>query len=96
MGTVKLSDDDIIHVSDNQATASFFGTTAEAMQGRSAKVLGVPEHYRKLWLEAYRASLRSGKSVRFDYYHEPKGWLKVTVDYIGTEDDEPAFFLRCR
>lgn len=91
MGTVKLSGDDIIHVSDNRATAAFFATTAEAMQGRSAKALGVPEHYRKLWLEAYRASLRSGEPVRFDYYHESKGWLKATVDYIGTEDDEPRF-----
>ena len=91
MGTVKLANDDIIHVSDNRATAAFFATTAEAMRGKSTRALGVPEHYRKLWLEAYRTSLRSGEPVRFDYYHEPKGWLKVTVDYIGTEDGEPRF-----
>ena len=91
MGTVKLVDDDIVHVSDNRATAAFFATTAEAMRGKSTRALGVPEHYRKLWLEAYRTSLRSGEPVRFDYYHEPKGWLKVTVDYIGTEDGEPRF-----
>ena len=91
MGTVKLSGDDIIHVSDNRATAAFFDTTAAAMRGKSTRALGVPEHYRKLWLEAYRTSLRSGESVGFDYYHEPKGWLKVTVDYIGTEDGEARF-----
>ena len=61
------------------------------MRGKSTRALGVPEHYRKLWLEAYRTSLRSGESVGFDYYHEPKGWLKVTVDYIGTEDGEARF-----
>ncbi len=91
MGTVKLTDDDIFHVSDNQATAAFFGTTPAALQGRSARSLGVPEHYLRLWLEAYRATLHSGQPVRFDYLHKPKGWLRVTVDYIGTEDGEPRF-----
>ena len=91
MGTVKLSGDDIVHVSDNRATAAFFGTTPAAMQGKSAQALGVPEHYLNLWLEAYRTSLRSGEPVRFDYFHEPKTWLKVTVDYIGTEAGEPRF-----
>ena len=91
MGTVKLTEDEIIHVSDNQATAEFFGTTPLAMEGRSARVLGVPEHLHDLWLGAYRESLRSGEVVRFDYFHEPETWFKVTVDYIGTEEGEPRF-----
>ena len=91
MGTVKLVENDIIHVSDNRATAAFFDTTPVVMQGESSRVLGVPEHYLKLWLEAYRTSLRSGEPVRFDYHHEGKGWLKVTVDYIGTEGEKPRF-----
>ena len=54
MGTVELKGDDIIHVSDNTAAATFFGTTPEAMQGRSARELGVPEPYIRMWLDAYR------------------------------------------
>lgn len=83
LGVVTLADDDIIHLSDNNATATFFGTSSEAMRGRSARAMGVPERYIRLWLEAYRASAASGEPVRFDYHHEGKGWLKVTVNAIG-------------
>ncbi len=38
-----------------------------------------------------KPTLRSGQPVRFDYHHEPIGWLRVTVDYIGTEGGEPRF-----
>jgi len=83
MGTVELQGDDILHVSDNKATATFFDTTPEAMQGGTARGMGVPEEYVELWLEAYRASITSKDPVRFDYHHKGKGWLKVTVNYIG-------------
>ncbi len=83
MGTVELSADDILHVSDNKAAALFFDTTPEAMQGKTAKAVGVPEEYIKLWLVAYRASVTSPEPIRFDYEHAGKGWLKVTVNYIG-------------
>ncbi len=83
MGTVELVDGDILHVSDNQATATFFGTTPQAMRGRTARDMGVPEPYLALWLKAYRASAASRKPVLFDYRHGDKGWLRVTVNYIG-------------
>lgn len=83
MGTVEIRQGDIVHISDNRATARFFGTTPQAMRGRSARELGVPPAYIDLWLRAYRASLTSDGPVRFDYYHEGKGWLEVSVNYIG-------------
>lgn len=91
MGTVEIADDDIFHVSDNRAAASFFGTTPKAMQGRWARTLGVPEAYLLIWLEAYRASVNSAGPVRFDYEHKGKGWLKVTVDYIGLSGGQQRF-----
>lgn len=73
MGTVEIRQDDIVHVSDNRATARFFGTRPQAMRGRSARELGVPEAYTEMWLRAYRVSVTSDGPVRFDYYHEDKG-----------------------
>ena len=83
MGTVELVGDDILHVSDNRAAAAAFGNTPEAMQGRTARELGVPEAYTRMWVEAYRRSVDSDEPVRFDYHHEGMGWLKVTVDHVG-------------
>ena len=83
MGTVELVGEDILHISDNRASAEAFGHTAEAMRGRTARALGVPETYIPMWVDAYRRSLDSDGPVRFDYEHEGMGWLKVTVDYVG-------------
>ena len=91
MGTVELNAGDIIHISDNLAAATFFGTTPEALQGKTARALGVPEAYLSLWLAAYRASVASDGPVRFDYEHEGKGWLKVTVNYIGLSGGRQRF-----
>ena len=88
MGIVEVTNDDILHVSDNRATASFFSTTPQAMQGRTARALGVPEAYVQMWLEAYKACRDSGEPVRFIYQHEGKGWLKVTVNCIGGSSSE--------
>ena len=91
IGIVEIREDDILHLSDSKATAIFFGTTQEAMQGRTARELGVPERYLAMWLGAYRASLNSKESVRFDYHHEGKGWLKVTVNYVGRNSGGARF-----
>ena len=91
MGTVELRGDDILHVSDNQATATFFDTTPEAMRGRTARAMGVPEAYLPMWLDAYRKSVHSDGPVRFEYEHEGKGWLKVTVNYIGLSRGRERF-----
>ena len=91
MGTVEITDDDILHVSDNRATASAFGTTPDAMQGKTARELGVSERYIAMWLGAYRACLDSNEPVRFDYEHEGMGWLAVTVNYIGQNSGGERF-----
>ena len=91
MGTVEITEDDILHVSDNQAAAIFFGTTPEAMQGRTARALGVPEPYISMWLGAYRKSVHADGPVRFEYEHAGEGWLKVTVNYIGLSRGQQRF-----
>jgi len=91
MGTVELTGDDIVHISDNWAAATFFGTTPAAMQGQTARAMGVAEPYLTMWLQAYRDSLTSDEPIRFDYEHGDKGWLKVTVNRIGRSGERPRF-----
>ena len=69
MGVVELGDEDILHLTDNRATAAFFGVTAEAMQGQWASQMGVPKDILRLWIEHYRQSKTAGSPVRFEYIY---------------------------
>jgi len=69
MGVVELGEDDILHIYDNPATASFFGTTAEAMRNQWASRLGAPPQVIRLWLDRYRESDQCQASVQFEYKH---------------------------
>ncbi len=95
MGTVEITDDDIIHITDNAATYKFFGTDAETMEEASARALGVPDDYLEAWLDAYRTSLDQREPVRFEYKHRlphEHRWLSVTVNYIGSGPSERPRF----
>jgi PAS domain S-box-containing protein len=82
MGIVELLPDDILHLSDNAATAHFFDTTPEDMKGRRASELGAPVRAIQSWLRFYHEAERSERPVRFEYPH-PRGerihHLSVTV-----------------
>lgn len=85
MGVVELADNDILHLSDNAATASFFGTTPEAMKQKFASEMGVPKDTLDWWLSCYRKSQATGGPVYFECLHEtPQGvkYLAVTVSPI--------------
>jgi PAS domain S-box-containing protein len=98
MGVVELINDDILHLSDNFATAQFFGTTPEAMQNKTASQLGIHIDLIHIWLSNYRQSQRTGKPVWFEYQHlvdrEIK-WLSATVSYIGLSDNNRPMFSYC-
>ncbi len=82
MGMVELRDDDIVHLSDNAASAGFLGMTPETMKSRRASTLGVPRRVLEEWIGRYEKSLRTGRPVSFEYAHERPGgarWLSVTV-----------------
>jgi PAS domain S-box-containing protein len=87
MGIVELlPDGEILHITDNHASAAFFGTNVEAMAGRRASELGVPPAIADRWRAAYRESERTGHPVQFSYAHElaeSTAWLAVTVCCIG-------------
>lgn len=67
MGVVRVLPNDIEHLSDNHATAAFFGTTAEAMRGQTARGLGAPSAIVDLWLRRYRQCLETRMPVHFEY-----------------------------
>ncbi len=62
MGIVELMDDEILHISDNAATARFFGLTSEAMLNTKASEMGVPQQPLREWLERYREAERTQSS----------------------------------
>jgi PAS domain S-box-containing protein len=83
MGIVELHESDIVHISDNRATAEFFGQDAAAMTGRTASQLGMPAEAIRMWVEKYEESFRRGGPVQFEYQHPmPDGscnWLSTVV-----------------
>ena len=82
MGIVELVNNDILHLSDNTATAQLFGLTPEAMRHRLASEVGVPPQYVQKWITYYRRSQRTGQPVRFEYAHATEAetkWLAATV-----------------
>ncbi|HEY9649487.1 MAG TPA: PAS domain S-box protein, partial [Coleofasciculaceae cyanobacterium] len=86
MGMVELLDDDLLHLSDNQTAAQFFGTTPDVMQNRLASDLGAPPKHIQQWLERYKESERTGTPVHFEYQHHTAtdlSWLSATVCFIG-------------
>src|SRR4051794_3674981 len=86
MGVVEIREADILFVSSNNATASFYGVGVEGLDGRRISRLGVAPGVIDLWIARYREAERTGMPVRFEYAHEARGgrtWLSVTVGYIG-------------
>jgi diguanylate cyclase (GGDEF)-like protein/PAS domain S-box-containing protein len=95
MGVVELSDHDILNISANQATATFFNTTVKALEGQWASALGVSPDLIQTWMGHYHQSQALGQPVQFDYAHTTETqatWLSVVVSYIGLgESQRPRF-----
>ena len=85
----------VVHISDNAASAAFYGLTAALMRGRRPAEIGFPEAHRRLWEERYEEAERTGSPVRFEYAHDAKDggrWLSATICRIPQDADGPARF----
>ncbi|MUG93009.1 PAS domain S-box protein [Scytonema sp. UIC 10036] len=85
MGVVELVNDDILHISNNTATAKFFGIAPGEMQHRLSKDLGLSQESVRHWLNYYRQAESTQLPVTFEYpQHTFEGsrWLKATVSTI--------------
>jgi PAS domain S-box-containing protein len=96
MGVVKLKNDTIIHLLDNQATINFFQQSNIQEKEISAEKLGATKNYIQLWHQNYQKCLDTKSPVTFDYEHVIFGesrFLKATVTFLGiAEDQSPLFF----
>ncbi|MEH1941787.1 MAG: PAS domain S-box protein [Nostoc sp.] len=95
MGITELVDNDILHISDNPATAKFFGLTPEAMQNRLAREIGATDKYVSQWIHHYRQAERTQSPVKFEYSEDtPQGkiWVSATVSAIAVNSgSRPQF-----
>lgn len=96
MGVVELFETDILHLSDNAATAKFMGKNQEDIQDKLASELGINFEHIQTWINYYRESQRLGKPIQFEYEHnrdhQTKQWLLATVSYIDlSEHNRPRF-----
>ncbi len=95
MGTVELRYDDIKHISDNAASAKFFGLTPEAMKNRFKSDMGVPQKYIREWINYYRQAEKTRSPVSFEYLQETedgKKWFRATVSSIAACCSNPQRF----
>ena len=73
MGVVELHGEDILYVSGNAATASFFGLPPDAFGGRLASSLRVHRRHRREYIARYTESLEAGRPVRFELSYRGHG-----------------------
>jgi len=86
MGVVEVVDGDILHISDNETSAQFFGRPAKAMQDQYASAMGVPPDIISQWINHYQNCKQMGTAIQFEYTHTPPQgealWLAATVSHI--------------
>jgi PAS domain S-box-containing protein len=92
---LELKEDDIVYKLPNQKTAEFFGLSVEEMTGKSLKDLGVPEKGIRFWLDHFRRSQKTRKTVSFEYRLPYKGrepWFQCSLSPIQNKEEQPSLF----
>ncbi len=82
-----ISEDDVRHITDNAAMASFVGLTPGEMKNKLGSELGEPRDILRMWVGHYTESKKNGKPGTFEYADQrgkPEAWLLATVSYLGT------------
>jgi two-component system, cell cycle sensor histidine kinase and response regulator CckA len=85
MEIADLGDNDILQISDDPATAKFFGLTPEEMQNRLAQDMDATDKHLSQWIHSYRQAKRTKSPIKFEYsYDTPQGkiCLSATVSTI--------------
>jgi PAS domain S-box-containing protein len=99
MGVIELAGDDARIVSANAPTDRLFGQAPGAVEGRTARELGMPPHRLSAWLEHLRRCRATGRPVRFEERGAwPAGpeWVAATLsamDSPGTGGDLCSFLI---
>ena len=95
MGVVELQNDTIVHISDNQATAQFFGIENQSTSHKTASAMGAPQRYERLWIEKYKESQKTRTPIQFIYEHKTdqnSKWVQATVNFLPNTSGQFARF----
>ena len=93
LGVVEVEGEDILSISHNPSTRTFFGVTEDKLAGKWSQELGISNQIRYLWLDHYYQSQVLQQPVWFEY--EDKGrsqWLSVMVSFIGCSEEQRSRF----
>jgi two-component system sensor histidine kinase/response regulator len=95
MGVVELHADDIYYVLGNLKSAESLGQSVEAMEGRYASQLAIPEEVRREWIGHFRRCAGSEEPIRFEYLSslrsEPR-WMSAILSSIAATSETPTRF----
>lgn len=85
MGVVEISSHDVRHLSDNKATAQFYGRVEGGVTGKWCSELDIPQHVMRIWIDHYLQSLSRQEPVAFEYPHpspHDMRWISAVVTPI--------------
>ncbi len=85
-GIVDVIDNDVLYISYNSAMAAFYSLAPEAMCGKLASQINVPQKVLQLWLDRFEESRCTNQAITFEmFYPRPdcKMWLSATFSYLG-------------
>lgn len=96
LGIVELlDDDDILYISNNASAAAFFGLPPSQVDQRRASELRLSRRYRRIWIEHYHESERTGRPVMVEYEQQigdSTRWLAATVCPIAQSPTDRTRF----
>lgn len=89
MGIADVEGDDIRHISDNDAAATFFGMPTVMMEGKLSSELGTTKENRIFWINHYKKAEAENRAITFNYSHQldtEQKFFSVTVSFMGKTD----------
>jgi PAS domain S-box-containing protein len=89
MGVVEVTSNDVRHLSDNQATANFYGKPEGGTTGKWCSQLGMPQEVMQTWIKHYQLSLKNHQPISFEYAHpvsQGTRWVAATVTPVFFKD----------
>lgn len=96
MSIVELRGDDFVYVQPNAQMARFFGTTVEALTGKSARNVGLPESKIAECVDDFRQCAETDQSISTEHsfsFGDVTHWFYGTITHIAAGPVGPQFSL---
>ena len=93
MGLLEWRDGEVIHLSGNAATVSFFAVPAEAIRDRPLRELGLPSGILARAAAQYEQCQREERAVEQDYSFEWLGQMRhfaITLSPVACNEGQPS------